>query len=106
MEFFISQVIGFLVGILSSWLFWYALLLAKPKIVISKNIVINRKKGSLLVKVINRGRRQATDIQASLALVERYNTQCSTQKRPSSSISSCSRISQTLGSSDSFCICN
>jgi hypothetical protein len=74
MEFFISQVIGFLVGILSSWLFWYALLLAKPKIVISKNIVINRKKGSLLVKVINRGRRQATDIQASLALVERDNS--------------------------------
>ncbi len=71
MEFFISQLIGFLVGILSSWIFWYALLLAKPKIAISKNIVFNQKKGSLLVKIINKGRRQATDIQASLALVER-----------------------------------
>jgi hypothetical protein len=70
-EFFFSQLIGFLVGILSSWAFWYVLLLAKPKIIISKNIVFNKKKGSLLIKVMNRSRRQATDIQASLALVER-----------------------------------
>jgi hypothetical protein len=70
-EFFFSQLIGFLVGISSSWAFWYVLLLAKPRIVISKNIVFNKKKGSLLIKVMNRSRRQATDIQASLALVER-----------------------------------
>jgi hypothetical protein len=70
-EFFFSQLLGFLIGILSSWAFLYILLLAKPKIIISKNIVFNKKKGSLLIKVMNRGRRQATDIQASLALVER-----------------------------------
>jgi hypothetical protein len=69
-EFFFSQLIGFLIGILSSWTFWYVLLLAKPKIIVSRNIVFNKKKGSLLIKVMNRGRRQATDIQASLALVE------------------------------------
>ncbi|MBD2068237.1 hypothetical protein H6F93_12015 [Leptolyngbya sp. FACHB-671] len=71
MEFFFSQLIGLLVGILSSWAFLYVLLLAKPRIIISKNIVFNKKKGSLLIKVMNRSRRQATDIQASLALVER-----------------------------------
>ncbi|MBD2056447.1 hypothetical protein H6F88_10550 [Oculatella sp. FACHB-28] len=71
MEFFFSQLIGLLVGILSSWAFLYVLLLAKPRIIISKNIVFNEKKGSLLIKVMNRSRRQATDIQASLALVER-----------------------------------
>ncbi|MBD2101604.1 hypothetical protein [Leptolyngbya sp. FACHB-261] len=74
MEFFFSQLIGLLVGILSSWAFWYVLLLAKPRIIISKNIVFNKKKGSLLIKVMNRSRRQATDIQASLALVERDTT--------------------------------
>jgi hypothetical protein len=70
-EFFFSQLIGFLVGIFSSWAFWYVLLLAKPKISVSRNVVFNEKKGSLLVKVMNRGRRQATDVQVSLALVER-----------------------------------
>jgi hypothetical protein len=70
-EFFFSQLIGLLVGILSSWAFLYVLLLAKPRIIISKNIVFNKKKGSLLIKVMNRSRRQATDIQASLALAER-----------------------------------
>ena len=71
MGFFVNQLIGFSVGLISSWSFLYILILAKPRIEISEQIIFNEKKGSLLIKVLNRERRQATDIQASLSLVER-----------------------------------
>lgn len=70
MDFIVNQVIGFAIGLISSWAFLYILILANPRIEISKKLVFNEKKGSLLIKILNRGRRQATDIQASLALVE------------------------------------
>lgn len=38
---------------------------------VSQYIVFNKRTGNLLVKIANEGRRQATDIQASLALIER-----------------------------------
>jgi hypothetical protein len=71
MDAFINQLIGFIVGILSSWAFWYLLIIAKPKVKVSQHIVFNKRTGNLLVKIANEGRRQATDIQASLALIER-----------------------------------
>jgi hypothetical protein len=70
MEFVISQIIGFLIGLFSSWLFWYTLILAKPHIVISPYAAYNQRKGSLLIKIMNKGTRQATDIQAQLSLVQ------------------------------------
>jgi hypothetical protein len=71
MDILINQFLGFVVGILSSWALWYYLLHVKPKIEISPNIAYNPRNGTLHVKVRNARRRQATDIQLSLAVVER-----------------------------------
>ncbi|MBO0797500.1 MAG: hypothetical protein J2P31_01640, partial [Blastocatellia bacterium] len=67
----INQLLGFLVGLLSSWALWYYLLHIKPKIEISPNLAYNPKNGTLHVKVRNGRRRQVTDIRSSLAVVER-----------------------------------
>lgn len=67
----LGQVLGFVVGILSSWALWYYLLHVKPKIEISPNLAYNPRNGTLHVKVRNARRRQVTDIQSSLAVVER-----------------------------------
>ena len=53
MDFIVNQAIGFAVGLISSWAFLYILILAKPRIEISKKLVFNEKKGSLLVKILN-----------------------------------------------------
>jgi len=71
MDIFINQLLGFVVGILSSWALWYYLLNVKPKIEISANIAYNPRNGTLHVKVRNAKRRQVTDVQSSLAVVER-----------------------------------
>ena len=71
MDTLINQLLGFIVGILSSWALWYYLLHLKPKIEISPNIAYNPRNGTLHVKVRNARRRQVTDIQSSLAVVER-----------------------------------
>jgi hypothetical protein len=71
MDILINQFLGFVVGILSSWALWYYLLHVKPKVEISPNIAYNPRNGTLHVKVRNARRRQATDIQSSLAVVER-----------------------------------
>jgi hypothetical protein len=71
MDIIINQFLGFVVGILSSWALWYYLLNVKPKIEISPNIAYNPRNGTLHVKVRNARRRQVTDIQSSLAVVER-----------------------------------
>jgi hypothetical protein len=71
MDTLINQLLGFVVGILSSWALWYYLLHVKPKIEISPNIAYNPRNGTLHVKVRNARRRQVTDIQSSLAVVER-----------------------------------
>jgi hypothetical protein len=71
MDLIINQLLGFVVGILSSWALWYYLLHVKPKIEISPNIAYNPRNGTLHIKVRNARRRQVTDIQSSLAVVER-----------------------------------
>jgi hypothetical protein len=70
MDILINQLLGFVVGILSSWALWYYLLHVKPKIEISPNITYNPRNGTLHVKVRNARRRQVTDIQSGLAVVE------------------------------------
>jgi hypothetical protein len=70
MDILINQLLGFVVGILSSWALWYYLLHVKPKIEISPNIAYNPRNGTLHVKVRNARRRQVTDIQSGLAVVE------------------------------------
>jgi|GEM_PF-2405403 len=60
----IGQLISFVLGMSSSWLFWRFLLTTKPKIDISPMIAYSIKEDVLIIKVINIGRRQATDINA------------------------------------------
>lgn len=71
MEIVANQLFGFLIGVLASGVLWYLLTHVKPKIAISSVIAFNPDKGSLLIKVRNERRRQATDIYASLVLIER-----------------------------------
>jgi hypothetical protein len=71
MDTIVNQLIGFIVGVVSSWAFWYLMILVKPKILVWHEAVFNPEKNSFLVKVRNVRRRQATDIQASLSVVER-----------------------------------
>lgn len=70
MEIIVSQFIGFIIGIFSSWVFWYYLVHVKPKIEISHSIVYNPNSKTLHVKIRNARRRQVTDVQASLAVIE------------------------------------
>lgn len=67
----LNQVIGLLVGILSSWLFWRTLLLVKPRIEISPYLVYDPQKKQLMIKVMNRGNRWVTDLQAKFMLSQR-----------------------------------
>ena len=69
-EFLISQIMGFAIGILSSWIFWYLLILAKPRIKIAPVATYSPSEKVLRIKVMNRGRRQAVDIQAQIVLRE------------------------------------
>jgi len=71
MEIIVSQSIGFLIGVLSSFVFWYLLIRAKPYVAVSPVVVFNPSSRHLLIKVRNESHRQSTDIQASLALLER-----------------------------------
>lgn len=70
MEIVLSQFIGFVIGVFSSWVFWYYLVNVKPKIEISHSIVYNPTSKTLHVKIRNGRRRQVTDVQVSLAVVE------------------------------------
>lgn len=59
---FVNLILGFLVGILSSYAFWAALSVVKPNIEISPFVVFDPKNGSMRVRIRNKGRRQAVDI--------------------------------------------
>ncbi|MER2511482.1 MAG: hypothetical protein ABTQ25_03515 [Nitrosomonas ureae] len=67
---FINIILGFFVGILSSYVFWLALVLTKPNIAISPFAVFYPSDGSLRVRIINKSRRQAVDIKVYLAVDE------------------------------------
>lgn len=71
MDLFINQMYGFVIGVLSSWAFWYFLLILKPGVAISPIATYSKKDGKFRVKIANRGRRQVTDLQVSLAITER-----------------------------------
>jgi hypothetical protein len=62
-DLFTNQALGFAIGVLSSFAFWYVLLFFKPRIEVSPVIAYDPLKDKLWIKTINRGRRQITDIQ-------------------------------------------
>lgn len=67
---FIGLILGFFVGIFSSFAFWYALALMKPRITLSPFAVFYPQDGSLRVRIINKNRRQAVDIKVRLVVDE------------------------------------
>jgi hypothetical protein len=69
-EFLIGQVIGFSIGMLTSWLFMYLLLLIKPKVQISPFAAHNKDTNQIQVRIVNKGRRQVTNIQVSMFVAE------------------------------------
>lgn len=78
-----NQLLGFILGLLSSWAFWRLLLLTKPKIEVAPLIAYSSKENILRIKAINRSRRQAVDIDISLVVAEtKDNIQNTTIFRP------------------------
>ena len=78
----IDLIVGFIVGIISSYIFWLTLALTKPKILISPSAVYYPKDGSLKIKIINNSRRQAVDIQVETAVDEITSGKRRTIHRP------------------------
>ena len=74
----IGQFISFILGMLSSWVFWRFLLTTKPNIAISPIIAYSIAANTLTIKVINIGKRQAVDINAFVFLGERSNEKSTT----------------------------
>ncbi|MCP4139785.1 MAG: hypothetical protein GY755_05755 [Chloroflexi bacterium] len=67
---FIEQFLGFIIGIVGNWIFLYLVFFIKPRIVISKKAVYNPEDDRIRIKIINKGRRQAINIQANLFIGE------------------------------------
>lgn len=70
MDFF-GQLLSFIVGIISSWFFWYILLVTKPNVKVSPHIAYNPKDNYLRIKVSNNSRRQVVDISLQLIVAEK-----------------------------------
>jgi hypothetical protein len=68
-DFVIGQILGLIIGIVGSAIFWYMLLMMKPKLAVSPIIAHNRKTNELEIKVTNKGRNQITDIQVQLNFI-------------------------------------
>src|SRR5690349_7220060 len=70
----INQAIGFVIGLVSSFVFWYLLLTLKPKLSISPEAAHDVERKRLRIKIVNNGWRQVADIQASLTVIERHKS--------------------------------
>lgn len=66
----VSQLVAFFLGIAASFAFWYFLLVVKPKVQIAPFATYEPLEDRLRIKIINRGRRQVTDLQATLTITE------------------------------------
>jgi hypothetical protein len=66
----VNLVIGFVLGIVASWVFWYWQINIKPRIAISPMCAYDPDSGTLGIRVINRSRQQATDIKVRLLVAQ------------------------------------
>ena len=66
----VNLVIGFVLGIVASWIFRYWHINIKPRIAISPMCAYDPDSGTLGIRVINRSRRQATDIKVRLLVAQ------------------------------------
>ncbi|MCI0561633.1 MAG: hypothetical protein MN733_24350 [Nitrososphaera sp.] len=72
MEDLLTQFLGFVIGILSSWVFLYVLLFVKPQVRISPFVCYLPDQDLLHIRVMNWGRRQATDISVQSRVEETF----------------------------------
>lgn len=66
----LDLIVGFLVGVLSSYAFWLTLALTKPKILFSPFAVFYPTDNTLRIKIINNTNRQVVDLKGYLAVDE------------------------------------
>jgi len=67
----LSLLSGFGAGVLASGAFWYILTRIQPKLTVAPRAAYDPLTKELHIKVINRGRKQVSEIRANLRLVER-----------------------------------
>jgi hypothetical protein len=72
----ITTLVGFVLGVFGSWLFWRFLLVLRPDVRISPHVLkghdrLDSGKVVYRLKVYNFGRRQVVDLQAQARLVEK-----------------------------------
>lgn len=70
MEFFIGQLFGFMIGILSSLTFMYLLSLTKPNLAFSPSVAHDETNNELHVRVLNKGRRYVSEITVTFIVGE------------------------------------
>lgn len=66
----VNLVIGFVLGIVASWVFWYWQINIKPRIAVSPMCAYDPDSGTLGIRVINRSIQQATDIKVRLLVAQ------------------------------------
>jgi len=67
----LNQSLGFIVGIVASWIFMYSVQFLKPKLEISPVILYNPEKNTLNIKVVNAGRRQVIDVETGSSISQK-----------------------------------
>jgi hypothetical protein len=72
MEMLVNLVIGVVLGVIASAVFWRVLLFFKPKFEISPEAALHPETNELRIKVINRSRSYAINVRASLVIADRY----------------------------------
>jgi len=63
-----TQLLGFGLGVVACFVFWYLLIRVKPDVRIASVAAHNSHKGLIGIKIINYSRRQATDVRAQLSV--------------------------------------
>ena len=66
-----TQALGFILGVLACFVFWYLLVRVKPDIRIAPVAAYNVRKGIVGIKVANRSHRQATNVQVTAAVASK-----------------------------------
>jgi|GEM_PF-6656663 len=70
MELIITNVIGLLIGLVTSYIFLRYQLSIKPKVAISPVIIYSTERKTFRLKIANESNRQVTDIRAELSIMK------------------------------------
>ena len=81
MEYLIGSLAGLAAGLLANWVFLRYLRLRPPKVEISPLVMFSPEEQALRVKIVNRSRRQVTNIDARMALIKRESIRLDVLRR-------------------------